>query len=72
MTRDQYTHLKGWYDVNSSAWPPEIVALFVLLFGLFDALVTAKSKHTQLLIRLREAMRILPKSESGRQLAAKR
>lgn len=72
MTRDQYTRLKTWFDANSKPWPEEILALFGLLFSLFDALVSVKTKHVQLLARLREAMRLQPKSESGRQLLAKR
>lgn len=72
MTRDQYDRLKTWFDENSRAWPKEILTLFGLLFSLFDALVTVKTKHVQLLARLREAMRLMPKSESGRQLLTKR
>lgn len=72
MTRDQYTRLKTWFDENSKPWPEEILALFGLLFGLFDALVSVKTKHVHLLARLREAMRLSPKSESARQLLAKR
>lgn len=72
MTRDQFSTLKTWYDANGKEWPEEIRALFALLFSLFDMLVTMKSKHVQLLARLREAMRLSPKSESGRQITSKR
>lgn len=68
MTREQYDTLKAWHDANSKEWPSDIRALFALLFGLFNTLVTMKSKHQQMLTRLREAMRLAPKSESGRQL----
>jgi len=68
MTREQYDTLRAWYDANSKEWPTEIRHLFGLLFGLFSALVTMKSKHQQVLARLRKSMGFSPKSESGRQL----
>lgn len=72
MTRDQFTALKSWHEANGKEWPEEIRALYALLFSLFNLLVTMKSKHVQLLARLREAMRLSPKSESGRQIISKR
>lgn len=68
MTRKQYDTLKAWYDTNSREWPDEIQGLFKILFALFHTLTTMHSRHQQVLTRLREAMGILPKSESGRQL----
>ena len=72
LSLEQYNELKKWYAANKDSWPPHIAVALGILLSVYHQLADAKAKVKDLLVTMRLAMGVTPKSESGRTLTKQR
>lgn len=65
-TKDELKQIGKWFEENKALVPQPIGAMIVRLLACYMSLSQSKAKAKQVLLRLREAMGILPKSERGK------
>jgi hypothetical protein len=65
LTAEEFEHLHSWLEANPNVMPEPIYRINRRLANLYLHLTRISEKYQGLLERLREAMRIKPKSERG-------
>jgi hypothetical protein len=72
LTHAELDELSAFFDANKTEWPESICVILGRLIALYLTLINARKKAGDILKTLRMAMGILPTSERGKQLLAKR